>query len=104
MDYHRYDEDLEYTFEPVILDSLTHMAVPVIQRSGNLPTQFLKQPAPNIIAQSGDNKLTRFVEFFTARIRNKNTRMAYAQAVNRFLRWCDVKGLGLEDLGPIVVA
>ena len=104
MDYNQYDEDLEYTFEPVKLDPLTHMSVPVIQRRGNLPTQFLGQAVPNIIAQSGDKGLTRFVEFFTARIRNKNTRMAYAQAVNRFLRWCDEIGLGLEDLGPIVVA
>jgi site-specific recombinase XerD len=31
-------------------------------------------------------------------------RMAYAQAVNRFLRWCDEKGYHLEDLNPIVVA
>jgi hypothetical protein len=30
--------------------------------------------------------------------------MAYAQAVNRFLRWCDEKGYHLEDLNPIVVA
>ena len=42
---------------------------------------------------------TRFWEFFTANIRNKNTRRAYYQAACRFSRWCE--GHGLEELGAV---
>ncbi len=34
---------------------------------------------PATIADAGDGAAKRFVEFFTANIRNRNTRMAYAQ-------------------------
>jgi hypothetical protein len=40
---------------------------------------------PAIIADAGDGAARRFLEFFTATIRNPNTRAAYAQAVARFL-------------------
>jgi hypothetical protein len=36
---------------------------------------------PAIIADAGDGPAKRFLEFFTASIRNPNTRAAYAQAV-----------------------
>ena len=38
----------------------------------------------------------RFFEFFTANIRNKNTRRAYYKAVCRFADWCE--GRGVQDL------
>jgi site-specific recombinase XerD len=44
------------------------------------------------------------VEFFTANIRNKNTRLAYAQAVGQFLRWCEKRRFTLELIEPVVVA
>ena len=48
---------------------------------------------------------TRFWEFFTATIRNKNTRRAYFQAVCRFSAWCETHGLGeLAAIAPIHVA
>ena len=48
---------------------------------------------------------TRFWEFFTATIRNKNTRRAYFQAVCRFSAWCETHGLGeLAAVAPIHVA
>jgi len=59
---------------------------------------------PAIIADLGDNASKRFVEFFTANIRNKNTRAAYAQAVAQFLRWCEAKSVALKDVEPIHVA
>jgi integrase/recombinase XerD len=40
---------------------------------------------PAIIADAGDNAARRFLEFFTANIRNANTRAAYAQTVSQFL-------------------
>ena len=43
------------------------------------------------------------VEFFTAQIRNSNTRAAYAKAVTRFLTWCDERGLELYQISPVAV-
>ena len=34
----------------------------------------------------------RFLEFFAARLRNDNTRMAYVRAVDEFAQWCDRAG------------
>jgi hypothetical protein len=41
--------------------------------------------SPALVAAAGDRARERFIEFFTASIRNRNTRRAYAQAVNEFL-------------------
>ena len=35
----------------------------------------------------------RFIEFFTANIRNRNTRRAYAHAASEFAAWCEQNGL-----------
>ena len=40
----------------------------------------------------------RFWEFFTAHIRNPNTRFAYLAAVRRFSEWCERRGLALDQL------
>jgi hypothetical protein len=39
-----------------------------------------------------------FVDFFTAHIRNRNTRAAYAVAVRTFSAWCDARRLTLGTL------
>ena len=46
----------------------------------------------------------RFWEFFTAYIRNRNTRLAYLAAVRRFAEWCERRGLALAQVEPVVVA
>jgi site-specific recombinase XerD len=47
----------------------------------------------------------RYVEFFTANIRNPNTRRAYARAANEFAAWCHQAGLDdLQDIEPVHVA
>jgi site-specific recombinase XerD len=47
----------------------------------------------------------RFFEFFTANIRNKNTRRAYYKAACRFAEWCEDRGLrGLTGMKPLHVA
>jgi site-specific recombinase XerD len=47
----------------------------------------------------------RFVEFFTANIRNPNTRRAYARAAAQFAAWCEASGLHeLQDIEPVHVA
>ena len=59
-------------------------------------------PAP--IVRAGEKAAFRFLEFFTANIRNRNTRRAYGQALGQFFAWCEDKGLELNQLNPIVVA
>jgi integrase/recombinase XerD len=39
---------------------------------------------PSIIRVRGERASRRFIEFFTANIRNHNTRAAYARAVKQF--------------------
>jgi site-specific recombinase XerD len=47
----------------------------------------------------------RYVEFFTANIRNPNTRRAYARAAADFAAWCETNGLTeLRDIEPVHVA
>jgi integrase/recombinase XerD len=47
----------------------------------------------------------RFLEFFAATIRNKNTRVAYMTAVGKFFAWCDRHRIGqLADIEPLHVA
>src|SRR5437764_4548075 len=59
---------------------------------------------PAIIRAQGERASRRFIEFFTATIRNRNTRMAYARAVKRFFDWCEDHHLRLDDIEPIVIA
>jgi site-specific recombinase XerD len=59
---------------------------------------------PAIISADGEKASVRFMEFFTANIRNRNTREAYARAVGRFGGWCTAQGLSLKCVAPVVVA
>jgi integrase/recombinase XerD len=54
---------------------------------------------PEQIASAGDRAARRFVEFFTANIRNANTRASYARAVADFFDWCG--RMGLHELGGV---
>lgn len=59
----------------------------------------LSGPTPDIITGSGEQAVLRFHEFFRAFLLNINTRMAYRRAIERFLAWCE--GRGLRHLGQI---
>ncbi len=59
---------------------------------------------PALIVVEGEQARWRFIEFFTANIRNPNTRAAYARAVGQFFGWVEDHGLGLRDINPVVVA
>ena len=59
---------------------------------------------PALIAHAGKKARKRFLEFFTATIRNENTRLAYARAVGQFFAWCQEYGLALIDIEPIHIA
>jgi integrase/recombinase XerD len=60
-------------------------------------------PLPAVFLRASDRG-KRFWEFFTANIRNRNTRKAYFVAVSRFSSWCEERKLALEDIQPIHVA
>ncbi|MFZ1962218.1 MAG: tyrosine-type recombinase/integrase [Roseiarcus sp.] len=49
--------------------------------------------APALIAASGPRATHRFLEFFTAQIRNPHTRRAYARAATEFFDWLDARGV-----------
>src|SRR5277367_716413 len=62
-----------------------------------VPTTLLRPAAasamlvPKLIVDAGENASLRFLDFFTANIRNPNTRAAYAVAVRAFFFWLDAK-------------
>lgn len=60
---------------------------------------------PALIVRAGGNAEKRFIEFFAAQIRNRNTRAAYLRAVRDFLGWVEEAGIGdLLDIEPVHVA
>lgn len=84
--------------EPIVLTADDVVAAPPARMSAGIET------LPAAIAASGAHTNGRFIEYFTANIRNRNTRMAYALAVRQFLDWCEDRGLGLEAIRPRTVA
>jgi site-specific recombinase XerD len=60
---------------------------------------------PTAIAAAGEHAAWRFIEFFTANIRNANTRRAYGRAVGDFFRWCESRRIhDLDHISPTIVA
>ena len=60
---------------------------------------------PALIAAAGDRAAWRFIEFFTANIRNPNTRRAYGRAVGDFFRWCEARRIrDINRINPTIVA
>lgn len=59
---------------------------------------------PATIADAGDGAAHRFFEFFTATIRNPNTRRAYHRAALVFFAWTQERRLALGAIRPPHVA
>ena len=59
---------------------------------------------PALVAAAGDAAGWRYIEFFTANIRNPHTRRAYARACGQFFAWCEQRGLALATIRPFDVA
>ena len=59
---------------------------------------------PTVIQDAGPDTIRRFVEFFTANIRNSNTRTAYMRAVRRFCNWAEHHEVSLSSIEPVLVA
>lgn len=55
---------------------------------------------PALVADASEQASWRYVEFFSANIRNANTRRAYARACGSFLAWCKERGLALPQIRP----
>jgi hypothetical protein len=72
------------------------VAPPCLRRAETLPA---------LIVAAGDQAARRFLEFFTATIRNPHTRRAYGRACGEFLAWCAAAGVReLADVEPLHVA
>ena len=78
--------------------------------SGDPPTRRPHNPdrqqpsCPALIADAGEPAAWRYIEFFTANIRNPNTRRAYARACQQFFAWCEDRGLTLTTIRPFDVS
>jgi integrase/recombinase XerD len=60
---------------------------------------------PAAIAGAGEDGAKRFLEFFAATIRNKNTREAYYRTCCGFFAWCEHHKLDdLQDIEPLHMA
>ena len=64
----------------------------------------LRRALPAVLQDAGEDTADRVIKFFTAEIRNSNTREAYARAVKRFFRWAHQRQLHLSDIEPVHIA
>jgi site-specific recombinase XerD len=78
--------------------------LPVSAQPGHLTTAIDTRLVPALIADAGDRAAWRYIDFFTANIRNSNTRRAYARACSQFFAWCEARGLTLTSIKPFDVA
>ncbi len=78
--------------------------LPAIMQLGALTPFPDTHLVPALIASAGQQAGWRYVEFFTANIRNPHTRRAYARACSRFFAWCEDRGLVLTTIRPFDVA
>ena len=78
--------------------------LPGFQQSKSLFSASTFATVPRIIELAGAQARNKFLECFTASIRNKNTRFAYHRACVDFLAWCDDHCFKLDEVEPVVVA
>lgn len=71
--------------------------------ASGLPAELIH--LPGILLSAGDDAVTRFIEYFTANIRNPHTRRAYFRNATGFLRWCEDRQIRqLKSIKPVTVA
>lgn len=80
------------------------MSHPALPWPGSQVSVVRGRPLPGLFLDAGEQASRRVRDFFTAHIRNANTRAAYAQAVLQFGRWCDQKKITLHAVSPFLVA
>jgi integrase/recombinase XerD len=59
--------------------------------------------APDIVREAGRGAEYAYADFFKAKLSNANTRVAYKRAVDRFLGWCQLRGMALHQVTSFVV-
>jgi len=73
--------------------------------SGVLETGNGARNVPALVVAAGGDAQKRFIEFFAAQIRNRDTREAYIHAVVDFFDWAEEMDIGgLLDIEPVHVA
>ena len=80
---------------------MTPDLVPSTRHPATGPRRHVATPA---LFSASEKAERRFWEFFTAHIRNPNTRIAYLAAVRCFAEWCEGRGITLDRVEPVVVA
>jgi integrase/recombinase XerD len=75
-----------------------------MSRALSITAQESALALPAIITREGRKATRRFLEFFTANIRNLNTRLSYMRAIVPFLAWCEERGASLHQIEPVTVA
>jgi site-specific recombinase XerD len=83
---------------------MTPDQLPVIIPPGTVATPIDGPLVPALVAAAGDQAAWRYIDFFTANIRNPNTRRAYARACNQFFLWCETRGHTIGTIRPFDVA
>lgn len=78
--------------------------LPATVQPGALANSTDTHLVPALIADAGEPAAWRYIEFFTANIRNPHTRRAYARACGQFFAWCEGRGLSLTAIRPFDVA
>ncbi len=58
---------------------------------------------PALFLDAGRRTWWKFLEYFTAHIRNRNTREAYGRAIRQFSDWCSHHHVRLENITPFHV-
>jgi len=69
-----------------------------------LPASLPEAHLPAIVARASDHARRRFIEFFTASLRNPNTRAAYWHACTSFLEHLSTLNVDLGNVEPLHVA
>ncbi len=77
----------------------------LVKLGKNLPAEIGSWVIPAIVLATGEKGAYRFLEFFAADIRNRNTRMAYYRAACTIFERCRQKRVAnLADIGTHHVA
>ena len=99
---------LPLSFQPALPPALppapAPFTVPASPDELGVPRVWEIEGLPQIIRRAGRQAERRTLEFFETGIRNRNTRQAYAQAVMRFMNWCEDRNLELADISTFTVS
>ena len=82
----------------------TGLAQPLERPAASTLSPRLERVSTPVLFSPTAQAERRFWEFFTAHIRNPNTRLAYLTAARRFAAWCERRGLALDEVEPMAVA